>query len=64
MPAVDLQESIKSLSATGLEWSETNGWVSAEQLRVAPPLGHLYAYLLASNFLVSMQVPAALTAGA
>jgi hypothetical protein len=36
---------------TGLEWSETNGWVSAEQLRVAPPLGHLQAYLLASNFL-------------
>ncbi|HEX8879352.1 MAG TPA: hypothetical protein VF749_04945 [Candidatus Acidoferrum sp.] len=64
MTAVDLQESIKGLSVSGLEWSETNGWVSAQQLRLAPPLGHLYAYLLASNFLVPMQIPTALTAGA
>ena len=64
MTGVDLQESIKSLSATALEWSETNGWVSAKQLRVAPPLGHLYAYLLASNFLVPLQIPAALAAEA
>lgn len=58
---VGLQEAIKGFSPTGLEWSETNGWVSAKQLRVAPPLGHLYAYLLASNFLVPMQIPATLT---
>jgi hypothetical protein len=64
MTAMDLQESVKSLSPTGLEWSETNGWVSAQQLRLAPPLGHLYAYLLASNFLVPMQIPTALTTGA
>ena len=64
MTAVDLHESIKSLSAAGFEWSETNGWVSAEQLRVAPPLGHLYAYLLASNFLVPIQISTARTAGA
>ncbi|HWY45620.1 MAG TPA: hypothetical protein VNX66_19155 [Candidatus Sulfotelmatobacter sp.] len=64
MTVVDLQEAIKSFSATGLEWNETNGWVSAEQLRVPPPLGHLYAYLLASNFLVPMQIPGALAAEA
>jgi hypothetical protein len=64
MTVVDLQEAIKNFSATGLEWSETNGWVSAEQLRVPPPLGHLYAYLLASNFLVPMQIPGALAAEA
>src|ERR1700682_3372433 len=40
------------------------GWVSAAQLRCAPPLGHLFAYLLASNFIVPMQVPAALKADA
>ena len=62
MTAVNLQEAIKSFSPTGLEWSETNGWVSAEQLRVAPPLGHLYAYLLASNFLVPMRIPVPVTA--
>jgi hypothetical protein len=41
-----------------LEWIETNGWVSAEQLRFTPPLAHLYAYLLASNFLVPVRIPA------
>ena len=60
MTATDLQEWLKSVSATGWEWSETNGWVSASQLRRAPALGHLFAYLLASNFIVPMQVPAAL----
>jgi hypothetical protein len=33
-------------------------------LRRTPPLGHLFNYLLASNFLVSMQDPASLKAGA
>jgi hypothetical protein len=62
MTSKDLQESIESLSATGWEWSETNGWVSADQLRLAPPLGHLLAYVLASNFLVPMPIPAPLQA--
>ncbi len=57
MTAADLREFLKSASVTGWEWSETNGWVSASQLRRAPPLGHLFAYLLASNFLVPMQAP-------
>jgi hypothetical protein len=58
MTATDLGEWLKSTSTTGWEWSETNGWVSASQLRRAPPLGHLFAYLLASSFLVPMRVPA------
>src|SRR5712692_9922474 len=58
MTAADLREWLKSASSAGWEWSETNGWVSASQLRCAPPLGHLFAYLLASDFLVSMRVPA------
>jgi hypothetical protein len=57
MTAVDLREWLKSASANGWEWSETNGWVSASQLRRAPPLGHLFAYLLASNFLIPMRFP-------
>ena len=60
MTASDLQEWLKGASATGWEWSETNGLVSVSQLRHAPPLGHLFAYLLASNFIVPMQVPTAL----
>jgi hypothetical protein len=57
MTATDLREWLKSASSTGWEWTETNGWVSATQLRHAPPFGHLFAYLLASNFLVPMRVP-------
>jgi hypothetical protein len=57
MTATDLGEWLKSVSITGWEWTETKGWVSAGQLRCAPPLGHLFAYLLASNFLVPMRVP-------
>ncbi len=59
MTAADLREWLNSFSITSWEWSETNGWVSAAQLRRAPPLGHLFDYLLGSNFLVSMPVPAA-----
>jgi hypothetical protein len=58
MTAIDLQEAIKLFSAFNLEWNETKGWVSAEQLRFTPPLEHLYAYLLASSFLVPIRVPA------
>jgi hypothetical protein len=59
MTSGDLREWLNSFSTTGWEWNETNGWVSAAQLRRAPPVGHLYDYLLASNFLVPMPVPAA-----
>lgn len=64
MRSTELQQTIQSFSATGWEWSDTNGWVTAHELRPAPPLGHLYDYLLASNFLVPMRIPAALTAEA
>jgi hypothetical protein len=57
MTAADLQEWLRSASVTSWEWSETNGWVSASQLRRAPPLGHMFAYLMASSFLVPMRVP-------
>jgi hypothetical protein len=64
MTAADLREWLNTASASGWEWSETTGWVSAAQLRLVPPLGHLFAYLLGSNFIVPMQVPAALRADA
>jgi hypothetical protein len=57
MTVTDLREWLKSASSTGWEWTETNGWVSASQLRHEPPFGHLFDYLLASNFLVPMRVP-------
>jgi hypothetical protein len=59
MTAGDLRQWLNSFSKTGWEWNETDGWLSAAELRCTPPLGHLYAYLLASNFLVPMPVPAA-----
>jgi hypothetical protein len=64
MSSKDLEQSLQSISATGWEWTDTRGWVSADQLRLAPPLGHLYEYLLTSNFLVPMRTPSELTARA
>jgi hypothetical protein len=64
MTATDLRESLDTASISGWEWSEKTGPVSAAQLRHAAPLGHLFAYLLASNFIVPMHVPGALTADA
>jgi hypothetical protein len=64
MTTTDLQERVEGVSARGWEWSDTNGLVSATQLRHTAPLGHLFDYLLASNFLVPMQVPASLKADA
>ncbi len=55
MTTADLQEAIQSISATDWEWPETDGWVTARQLRLASPRGHLYAYVLDSNFLVPIQ---------
>ena len=61
MSSGDLEQATQSLSATSWQWTDTNGWVSARQLHPAPPLGHLYDYVLASNFLVPMDIPAVMT---
>ena len=55
MTTADLKEAIQRISATDWQWDETDGWVSARQLRLALPRGHLYAYVLDSNFLVPIQ---------
>jgi hypothetical protein len=64
MAAKDLRQAIQSISATGWEWTDTEGSVSARQLRLAPPLGHLFDYVLASDFLVPLQIAPGLKAGA
>ena len=58
MTSSDLQQSLQNISATEWHWTNANGWVSARELRPEPPLSHLYDYLLASNFLVPMQIRA------
>jgi hypothetical protein len=63
MSSKDLQQAVQSVSATRWQWTDTNGWVSARQLHPPPPLGHLYDYVLASNFLVPMEIPVDLTGG-
>jgi len=60
MTSSDLRQAIENIPATGWQWSEVNGWVSACELQPPPPLSHLYNYVLASNFLVPMQAPAAM----
>jgi hypothetical protein len=57
MSSKNLQEAVQSISATNWQWTDTNGWVSARQLHPPPPLSHLYDYILASNFLVPLEIP-------
>ena len=64
MSSSDLQQSMESNSSSGWHWTDTNGWVSARQLHPPPPLDHLYNYVLASDFLIPMQIPAGLQADA
>jgi hypothetical protein len=59
MSSKDLDQAVQSISATGWQWTDTNGWVSARQLHPPPPLNHLYDYVLASNFLVPLEIPEA-----
>jgi hypothetical protein len=56
MKAADLEQAVQSISATDWHWTDTNGWVSARQLHPPPPLDHLYDYVLASKFLVPLEV--------
>jgi len=58
MSSTDLEQAIQSISAIRWQWTDTNGWVSARQLHPPPPLDHLYDYVLASNFLVPLEIPA------
>jgi hypothetical protein len=64
MSSIDLQQSMQNISATGWQWTDTNGLVSASQLYPPPPLDHLYNYVLASNFLIPMEILADLKADA
>ena len=57
MTAPDLRQAIEDIAATGWQWTDVNGWVSARELHPPSPLNHLYDYVLASTFLVPMQIP-------
>lgn len=63
MTSSDLRQAIEGIAATGWQWAEVKGWVSAAQLQPPSPLNHLYNYVLASNFLVPMEIPATPLAG-
>lgn len=62
MSSRDLEEAIQSISTIRWHWTDTDGWVSARQLHPPPPLDHLYDYILASNFLVPLEIPGAVAA--
>lgn len=60
MRSNDLEQAVQGISATRWQWADTDGWVSARQLHPPLPLGHLYDYILASNFLFPLEIPEAL----
>jgi hypothetical protein len=58
MNARDLEQAVQNIAANDWQWTDTNGWVSARELHPPSPFGHLYDYVLASNFLIPLEVPA------
>lgn len=56
MNTSDLEQTVQSVAAIDWQWTDSNGWVFANQLHPSGPLGHIYDYVLASNFLVPMQI--------
>jgi hypothetical protein len=57
MRSKDLQQAVQNIEAMGWQWTDTNGWVTARELHPPPPLGHMYDYVLASDFLIPLEVP-------
>ena len=50
----ELLHLLKADPGRGWDVDGSRQWTTADQLRPAPPLRHLYEYLLASGFLVAM----------
>jgi hypothetical protein len=57
MSSKDLRQAVESIASNDWRWTETNGWVSARELHPPSPFGYLYDYVLASNFLIPLEVP-------
>ncbi|UVK36547.1 hypothetical protein LHFGNBLO_003474 [Mesorhizobium sp. AR10] len=53
-PREKLLDLLKTDPGRGWDVDGSGQWTTADQLRPAPPLRHLYEYLLASGFLVAM----------
>ena len=53
-PREALLHLLKAEPGRGWEVDDGRQWITADRLRPAPPLRHLYEYLLASGFLVAM----------
>ena len=51
-PTSILEDRLPAVAANGWTIRDVDGWVTADRFRPAPPLGHLYDYLLATGFIV------------
>lgn len=52
MPAEHVEQRVKTAGLTGWHWQVTDGLVYADELYPDAPLGHLYQYLLSSQFVL------------
>jgi len=52
MKAEDVERRVKTAGLTGWHWKTTDGMVYANELYPDAPLGHLYQYLLSSEFVL------------
>jgi hypothetical protein len=52
MPAEEVERRVKNSGLAGWSWKVTNGMVYANELYPDAPLGHLYRYLLSSEYIL------------
>jgi hypothetical protein len=52
MPAAEVERRAQAAGLTGWRWKVTDGMVYANELYPAAPIGHLYQYLLSSEFIL------------
>jgi len=58
MSRADLVPRLQALPSGNWELDATGPWVTADLFRPAPPLGHLYAYLVETGFIAPMRAAA------
>jgi len=56
-PVAAFSDQLQTLASKGWTVAGSSPWLTADQLQPPSPIRHLYAYLLASGFLVALQAP-------
>jgi hypothetical protein len=57
-PVTAMQDGLAAAVLSGWKWKEVNGFVGARDIEPPEPMNHLYRYLIGSQFILPMDLPA------